>query len=164
MMKKIVRTVCMLALMLLCSGCKKEINIELENIVLEPEIVKYIGTEDADNIAVDEQGILYTSNYISAENSSTGTSGQEFSVYDLDGTCIKQVQLPFGNGNVRAMVMAEDTLYCVVPKMGQELALMEIDLTTWEAKEVKIIKEEEFSSQLRFIFSSSVPNLSNTTL
>ena len=150
-MKKIVRTVCMLALMLLCSGCKKEINIELENIVLEPEIVKYIGTEDADNIAVDEQGILYTSNYISAENSSTGTSGQEFSVYDLDGTCIKQVQLPFGNGNVRAMVMAEDTLYCVVPKMGQELALMEIDLTTWEAKEVKIIKEEEFSHISRLI-------------
>ena len=150
-MKKAVRTLGMLILVLLCSGCKKEINIELENVVLEPEIVKYAGTEDADNIAVDEQGILYTSNFISAENSSMGTSGQEFSVYDLDGTCIKQVQLPFGNGNIRSMVIEEDKLYCVVFKTGEGLALVEIDLTTWEAKEVKIIAEEEFSNISRLI-------------
>ena len=152
-MKKIGKTLAILGLVLFCSGCKKDVNIELDltNIVMEPEIVQYIGTEDADNIAVDEQGILYTSNYILEENSSIGESEQEFSVYDLDGTCIKQVQLPFGNGNIRAMVIEDGKLYCVVFKTGEGLALMEIDLTTWEAKEVKVITEEQFSHISRLI-------------
>lgn len=152
-MKKIGKTLFMLGLVLLCSGCKKEVNVQLDltNLVMEPEIVQYIGTEDADNIAVDEQGILYTSNFILAENSSTGTNQQEFSVYDLDGTCIKRVQIPFGNGNIRAMVMEDSKLYCVVSKMGEGLALVEIDLTTWEANEVKVITEEQFSNISRLI-------------
>ena len=83
-MKRICRKISILAVFLLLSGCKKELDIELENLVIEPEIVQYIGTEDADNIAVDEQGILYTSNFILAENSSTGTNQQEFSVPLLD--------------------------------------------------------------------------------
>lgn len=127
-MKKIGKTLAILGLVLLCSSCKKELNIELENVVLEPEIVKYIGTEDADNIAVDEQGILYTSNYILAENSSIGESEQEFSVYDLDGTCIKQVKLSFGRGNIRAMVIEDGMLYCIVPKAASGGGIDGIDI------------------------------------
>ena len=152
-MKKICRKISILAVFLLLSGCQKELDIELENLVIEPEIVQYIGTEDADNIAVDEQGILYTSNFILAENSSTGTENQqEFSVYDLDGTCMKQVRLTFGNGNIRAMVIEDGMLYCIVPnKGGKEQVLMEIDLTTWEAREVTMISEADFSHINRLI-------------
>ena len=59
-MKKIHTTIFILILLLLISGCQKEYT-QLEDIVIEPEIVQYEGTEDADNIAVNEQGILYTS-------------------------------------------------------------------------------------------------------
>ncbi len=150
-MKKIHNTIFILILMLLISGCQKEYT-QLEDIVIEPEIVQYEGTEDADNIAVDEQGILYTSNFIPKENDSTATDDQqEFSIYDLDGTCMKRVRLTFGDGNIRAMVIADGMLYCIVPETGKGQALMAIDLTTWEVNEVTMISEEEFSHVNRLI-------------
>ncbi len=126
-------------LLLLFTGCQTEATKEIETLPIEPEIFQYIETEQADNLAVDEDGLLYTSNFTSKD----GKKAQQFCVYDLDGTCIKEVEIALGNGNIQVMVIEDGILYCVVSKVGGSV-LASIDLTTWELNELVEIKHEEF--------------------
>ncbi len=128
---------------LLFAGCQKGPNIEVETLAIEPEKFHYAGTEQVDIITVDENGLLYTSDFISSD-SQTEEGTQRFCIYDLDGTCIQQVDITLGNAVVHAMVIEDGTLYCVVPVTGKGEVLVAIDLTTWKVSEQAVITIEDF--------------------
>ena len=142
-MKKFFMVMQMFALIVLLVGCQKETVKEVEMLPIEPEIFQYIETEQADNLVVDENGLLYTSNFIPSDSKE---ELQQFCIYDLDGTCLKKTEIVLGNGNIQAMVIEDGVLYCVAPKRGPGGILASIDLTTWEVKKIAEIEKEDFTA------------------
>ena len=132
----------------LLTGCQKESTIEVETLAIEPEIFRYAGTEEADTITIDENGLLYTSDFIRSNSDTTESVSEEgiqrFSVYDLDGTCLKQTDITLGNAIVSAMLVEEETLYCIIPQTEKGQVLVAIDLTTWAVRELAVIPNEDY--------------------
>ena len=124
-------------LFLLVTGCRIESKIDVETLAMEPEIFHYEGTEQVSGIAIDENGLLYTS------SSGETKEIQKFSIYDWDGTCLQQVELTLGNGIVKDIIVEDGTLYCIIPKMAEQV-LVAIDLTTWAVTELAVISEEDY--------------------
>lgn len=149
-MKKIIWIISCAIFFILFAGCQKEPIIELETLKIEPEIFHYKGTETANAIALDDKGLLYTATVI--ENSQTQIiegeqweeDTQRFCVYDLDGTCLQQVDVTLGNTIVHAMVIEDTTLYCISYTLEYGLVLYAVDLTTWEVTKVAIIGEQDY--------------------
>ena len=61
----------------LLTGCQKESTIEVETLAIEPEIFRYAGTEEADTITIDENGLLYTSDFIRSNSDTTESVSEE---------------------------------------------------------------------------------------
>ena len=131
-------------------GCQKEPTTELETLAIEPEIFYYQGTEDANAIALDKEGLLYTATVIEnsqkqiREGEQWEEDTQRFCIYDLDGTCLQQVDVTLGNTIVHAMVIEDTTLYCVSYTLEYGLVLYAVDLTTWEVTKLAIIGEQDY--------------------
>ncbi len=130
-------------LFLLFAGCKIESKIDVDTLAMEPEIFRYEGTEQVYGIAVDENGLLYTS------STDEEMKIQKFSVYDWEGTCLQQVEFSFGSGPIQDIIVEDGTLYGVVPRrakdvLGMEQVLLSIDLTTWDVTELAVIPEKDY--------------------
>ena len=121
-------------------GCQNKPVKEIETLLIEPELFYYEGTEQVQRIAVDENGLLYTVYY--TDNLEEGKEViQHFSVYDLDGTCIQQVDIPLGNAIIHSMIIEKGILYCVTYKTDRGVLLYSIDLNTWETTELAELAE-----------------------
>ena len=132
-------------LFLLFMGCQIESKIDVETLAMEPEIFRYEGTEQIYGIAVDENGLLYTS------STDETMKIQKFSVYDWEGTCLKQVEFSLGVGPVQDIIVEDGTLYCFISRINKDLLSMEevlvaIDLTTWAVTELVVIPEADYST------------------
>ena len=142
-MKKILMVLQVTFLILLLSGCKEKTVDKIEMLDIPSELFAYEGTNEAEAIAVDENGLLYTATYKKIEKDSTdlGEDEQRICVYDLDGTCRKQVDVTMGNGSVQAMLIEEDTLYCVISHVKKGLVLFAVDINSWQVTEVAELAE-----------------------
>lgn len=137
-------------LLLSLAGCKEKIIIEPKEVVKEPEVFRYQGTEKVTAITVDEEGLVYTATYLGIDTQEVANGNQEpkegtqrFCVYDLEGTCIQQVDVLMGNSNISAMTIKENTLYAVASRTGTGQVLYAVDLTTWEVTKVAVLAEQD---------------------
>ncbi len=143
-------TIFLCSILLVFGGCQAEEEL-VEKTSTEPfevsaEEFVYEGTKEIDAIAVDEEGYLYTVTCITeleedaiVDASTYSSFVQLFQVYDLEGTCVKEVELTLGTGNIRFLTAKEGTLYCIA--MKSELAtwgptLYTINTKTWEVTEL----------------------------
>ena len=148
-MKRLLFSISFIFILLLLVGCKKETIIESNTIIVEPDIFHYKGTEQVNAITVDEDGLLYTSTFIKTRIQ-TSVKGEEeweedtqrFCMYDLEGTCIQQVDVIMGNAMIQAMILEDNTLYCVTTRLGKGLVLYAVDITTWKVTELAVIVAE----------------------
>ena len=62
-MRKILFMLKVTILILLLSGCKENTVEEIETLDISSELFCYEGTKQAEKIAVDENGLLYTATY-----------------------------------------------------------------------------------------------------
>lgn len=130
------------------SGCKAEQESRFAEVLpAGQELFRYEGTEEADIIAVDEDGLLYTASYVPLENRGSVLASeyvyhpdiQRFHVYDLEGNCILEQDVGMGNGTMRLMMAEQGKLYCVVSKsvLGHYgYVLYAVDIRTWEVEEL----------------------------
>ena len=139
-MKKILVVIQLAIFLFLLSGCKNETTKEMETLFIEPELFRYEETKDAKGIVVDENGLLYTVKNLE-EDKVIDNKMQRFCMYDLDGSCLQQVDIRLGSGTIYTMLIEDNTLYCVAYKRKQGPTLYSIDLTTWETTEIITIKE-----------------------
>lgn len=149
-MKKILIVLQLTILVLLLAGCKEKTVDKIETLDISSELFVYEGTKEAEAIAVDKNGLLYTATYKKTEKDSSDLEEDEqrICVYDLDGTCIKQVDVTMGNGTVQAMLIEEDTLYCVISHIKKGLVLFAVDINSWEVTEVAELDEYWLVSRL----------------
>ena len=147
-MKKFFNVIQLVFMLVFFVGCKKESTISFETLSIEPEIFHYVGTEQVQAITVDEDGLLYTATFLNTnpnlpvlEEGKLEDDTQRFCIYDLDGNCIEQVDVTLGNAMIHAMVIEEDTLYCVTSRINLRLILCAINLTTWEVTELAYIED-----------------------
>ena len=150
-MKKRVFLVFLLSFLFVLSACNKKENVEEKKVELLPvsdELFFYEGTEDARVIAVDEEGYLYTATCITEVDPKKEIKASEyvyepfvqlFKVYDLEGNCIKEVEVGVGNGDIQFLTAKEGKLYCIVTKSmlaDYRPTLYTIDTKTWEVTEL----------------------------
>ena len=150
-MKKRVFLVFLLSFLFVLSACNKKENVEekmVEPLPVSEELFLYEGTEDVRAIAVDEEGYLYTATCITEVDPEKEIKQSEyvyepfiqlFKVYDLEGNCIKEVEVGVGNGDIQFLTEKEGKLYCIVTKsMLAEYrpTLYTIDTKTWEVTEL----------------------------
>ena len=149
-MKKILIVLQLTVLILLLSGCKEKTDHKIETLNIPSDLFTYEETKEAEAIAVDENGLLYTATYKKTEKDSSDLEEDEqrICVYDLDGTCIEQVDVTMGNGTMQVMLIEEDTLYCVVPHVEKGMVLFAVDINTWEVEEVAELWEYHFVNRL----------------
>lgn len=136
--------------MLLCSffltACDEE-SREIEVMSAEHDLFCYEGTqtEVPTQIAVDENGLLYTVQEESVQDEEIGTYYiQHFKTYDLSGHCVDEHDLKLFRGTVGLMYAKNDTLYVGAPdiKNGKSVfSLYAIATDTWEARLVYAFKE-----------------------
>ena len=136
--------------LLLLVGCKEKIIIEPKEVVKEPEVFRYQGTEQVGAITVDEEGLLYTATYLTTNNQDVVTNNEEpkegtqhFCVYNLEGTCIQQVDVLMGNSSIASMTIKGNTLYAVASRLRMGQVLYALDLTTWEVTKVAVLAEQD---------------------
>lgn len=139
-------------LMLLLSACKTGQEPGFSEVLsAEQGLFRYEGTEEADTIAVDEEGLLYTVSYIPRESRETyleteyvyQPATQRFQVYDLEGNLILERDVEFGDAGVRVMLEEQGKLYCVVGKSVRYTNvpyLYAVDIATWEVEELCELK------------------------
>lgn len=146
-----VKRIIIIFLFVLClfAGCKENEKNQIELLPAPQEHFYYTGSEEADRLAVDEQGLLYTMTYLSPDISGpiVMEEGDELpkyykriSVYDLEGNCIKSELVEAGNGIWSNMVLKDEVLYCVMDKSEWDYgkgALFAIDTKEWTVKLVK---------------------------
>ena len=159
---KRVFTILLFSVLLVFSACQSQKEEIVEKTSTEPFEVSadaflYEGTKDADVIAVDEEGYLYTAKCITeleegeiVDASTYSSFIHQFQVYDLDGTCIEEVELTIGTG-INLLSAKEGKLYCI--SMKSELAtwgptLYTIDTKTWEVTEVYLF--DKYSTMINF--------------
>ena len=127
-----------------CQSSKEDIVVEETTVktfdVSEDEFL-YEGTEGVDVTAVDENGYLYTAKCLTdVETATTDTEFiQQFQVYDLTGTCVKEVELALGTGNISLLTAKDGKLYCIASKSDETSwgpTLCSIDTSTWEVEEI----------------------------
>ena len=137
--------------LLLLVGCKEKIIIEPKEVVKEPEIFRYQGTEKALAMTVDEEGLVYTATFLATDNTKEITTSKEepreriqrFCVYDLEGTCIQQVDVLMGNSSIASMTIKGNILYAVASRLRMGQVLYALDLTTWEVTKVAVLAEQD---------------------
>ncbi len=145
-MKRIIVSILIVWFLFCFSACKTE-ERTIEILSASQDLFVYKGTEEADVIAVDEEGYLYTATYIPKEKSESikeseyvyEPSIQQFKVYDLEGNCVRQAEVGVGNGTIRFLTAEAGKLYCVVNKSTLENymdTLYSIDIETWEVTEI----------------------------
>ena len=156
-------TIFLCSVLLVFGACQSQKGEVVEETSTEPfevsaEEFLYEGTKDIDAIAVDEEGYLYTVTCITEleedaiiDASTYSSFIQQFKVYDLEGTCVNEVELTFGTGNMNLLSAKDGTLYCIA--MKSELAtwgptLYTIDTKTWELTEV--YQFENYSNIINF--------------
>ena len=142
---------CVIMMLLFLVGCNKKEENEVftsNPLPATTELFRYEGTEEADVIAVDEEGYLYTATCITEIDTTKEwkTSEyvyepfiQQFKVYDLEGNCIKEQQVGVGDGDIQFLTAKEGKLYCIVNKAVLAVygpTLYTIDTTTWEVTEI----------------------------
>ena len=148
-MKRFLFCILLFFSLLLFVGCQEKMIIESNSTVIEPEIFYYEGTEQVSALTVDEDGLLYTATFVKTSTQTSAIGGEEweeetqhFCVYDLEGNCIKQVDILMGNSSIYAMEIKGNTLYAMASRLGKGQVLYAIDLTTWEVEDATIIAEE----------------------
>ena len=130
-MKKVFVLCLLLACML--AGCGKGEQTsnqqqEEEEIYPYAEDLYYADTVNCGAITADTNGLLYTATY--------GDRTQEIKVYDLDGVCIEKAVLNASRGGASLMEASEGALYLMVPEVDCLYVLYEIDLETWQARQL----------------------------
>ena len=141
-MKKIVVILGMIVFLCMMMGCKKETEKEIEILPIEFELFSYDLSEGTEAIAVDENGLLYTTTFIEVEGREYGEEEyQHIAIYDLEGNCVEQVDVKMSNGIVHTMFIKDRTLYAVSNRSGFGLTLYEVNLDTWEAKPITVLEE-----------------------
>lgn len=137
----------------LLTGCQKEKEDQIEMLPASTEHFYYAGTEGADRLAVDENGLLYTMKavvpemeepFVGEEAREQIRHYKEISVFDLEGNCIKSELVEAGSGIKTNMVLREEVLYCVMGKSPWEydkLALFAIDTRDWSVTMLKLLSE-----------------------
>ena len=162
---KRVFTIILFTVLMVFSACQSKKDEIVEKTSTEPFEVSasaflYEGTEDADTIAVDEEGYLYAVKCITeleagetTDPSMYNSFTQQIRVYDLNGTCVEEVEIALGSGNLGLLTSKEDKLYCITVKTAFELkswgpALYEIDTKTWEVKEIYFF--EKYDTAINF--------------
>ena len=153
-MKGIVKGMVVLVLSaLLCfAGCAKQGEaFQMELLEADKAAFVYENTEQVNQFAVDEDGLLYTFTYIPEEQSDepqlyseeeNKAALQELCIYDLNGVCIEERELRLGNGTVNLVLSEGGLLYVVVSKMVEfdtVHAIYSINTDTWEIKELATI-------------------------
>ncbi len=150
MSMKQVFMIILFSVLLVFGGCQAEEELvektSTEPLEVSAEEFLYEGAKEVDAIAVDEEGYLYTVNCITeleegatVDISTYSSFVQLFQVYDLEGSCIKEVELTLGTGSISFLTAKEGTLYCIA--MKSELAtwgptLYTIDTKTWKVNEL----------------------------
>lgn len=151
MIKKI--SIFFLLAVCLLAGCQKGEENQIELLPATQERYYYAGTEEADRLAVDENGLLYTMEYIAPEYTGPIVVGEgnelakyykKISVFDLEGNCIKSEPVEAGNRIWSNMVLQDEILYCVMDKSEWDYgkgALFAIDTRDWNVTIVKQLPE-----------------------
>ena len=160
-MKRVV-TILLFSMLLVFSACQSQKEEVVEKTSTEPFEVSadaflYEGTKEADVIAVDEEGYLYTAKCITeleegatVDVSTYSSFIHQFQVYDLDGTCVEEVELTIGTG-INLLTAKEGKLYCISMKSESATwgpTLYTIDTKTWEVTEVYLF--EKYSTMINF--------------
>ena len=160
-MKRVFTTL-LFSVLLVFSACQSQKEEIVEKTSTEPFEVSadaflYEGTADAEVIAVDEEGYLYTAKCITeleegatVDASTYSSFIHQFQVYDLNGTCVKEVELTIGTG-INLLTAKEGTLYCISMKSESATwgpTLYTIDTKTWEVTEVYLF--EKYSTMINF--------------
>ncbi len=155
-MGKKVRVTVFIIVILLVSlvGCNvKDEKEQIELLPVSKDEFYYEGTEDAELLAVDENGILYTvqrireSYYLPGESTDYGV--QKISVYALDGVCTASEEVHLGNGIVASIAAKGGVLYLVTGKSmadSKTMAVYAVDTDTWEVKLVNSLSEYDRGS------------------
>lgn len=137
----------------LLAGCQKGEENQIDLLPADQERYYYAGTEEADRLAVDENGLLYTMEFIAPEYTGPVVMGEgnelakyykKISVFDLEGNCIKSELVEAGNGIWSNMVLRDEVLYCVMDKSEWDYgkaALFAIDTRDWTVTMVKQLPE-----------------------
>lgn len=125
------------------SGCNRENQQEKEMLPIAHEPFVYTEISGADCLTVDDNGLIYTSVWqheerepVLAEDYIYQPDKQQIFVYDLEGNCIQQQTLNFGNGSCSTMLVQENMLYGIASHNDYNCpVLFSVDLTTWEVTE-----------------------------
>ena len=164
-MKRVVM-ILLFSMLLVFGACQSQKGEVVEETSTEPFEVStgeflYEGTEETDVIAVDEEGYLYTAKCITEieegatiDASTYSSFIQQFKVYDLEGTCVKEVEVTLGTGSISFLTAKEGKLYCIAMKTTFEPfawgpTLYTIDTKTWEVTENYFF--ENYDNILNFI-------------
>jgi len=128
---------CMSLVSCMTEGKKKEIEL----LDVDKSFFCYEETEQVDQIAVDEEGFLYTTEYIRTEKSEeiqgSVLHAERVCTYDLDGNCVETVELQIGSGDANVLFYDEGKLYFIIMKASTgNPTLYEVDVVTWETKEL----------------------------
>lgn len=136
-----------LFLLFVC-GCGKEEKKELLD--ASQERFLYEETEQVSGFTVDEEGRLYTMEYVPEEDKGPtvvtdtdysklqGLARQILMVYDLEGNVLEQLELRIGKGDITAMYVDGSLLYVLdkgyisTTSLEQGEMLYVVDMTTWE--------------------------------
>jgi len=147
-MKQILQITFVLCLAVLC-GCGEKNQQEKDLLPASRETFVYTEIEEADCMTVDEDGLLYISVWQQPEDKGPipvteyvyQPDKQQISVYDLDGNCIRQETVAFGNGMCGTMLVQGKTMYCTVFHSDYNCpVLFAIDTETWEVAEAAKLK------------------------
>ena len=166
-MKRVV-TILLFTMLMVFSACQSKKDEIVEETSKEPfevsaEEFVYEGTKEIDAIAVDEEGYLYTVTCITeleedaiVDASTYSSFVQLFQVYDLEGTCVKEVELTLGTGNIGFLTAKGNKLYCIAMKATVEPvtwgpALYQIDIKTWEVDEIYYFETYSYIDNVVFI-------------
>lgn len=136
-MKNRIFLICSLCLLLCFGACTGQDREQIELLDAEKTLFQYTGTENAKRIAVDEAGMLYTTEFVMGENLEGNMDlKQKVSVYDLQGTCTEVVDLPIGSGDAQVLYAEAGYLYFVIFDMSKNKpVLYEVNPSTWEIRE-----------------------------
>ena len=160
-MKQILSCILFGVLLVFVSCQTKEISKEIITEPFEIDVKPFVyeQTKGVDAIAVDEEGYLYTATCITELEASTTIDDstyssfmQRFQVYNLEGTCIKKVELALGTGSISFLTAKENKLYCIVMKSELDIwgpTLYSIDTKTWKVNE--LYQFETYSSINNFV-------------
>ena len=138
-------------------GCQAK---EQQKVVMEEaleateELFLYEGTTtESKAIAVDEEGYLYTATCITKIEDIIMVDGviepveQQFQVYDLEGTLVREAKVRVGTGDISLLKAEGNQLYCIASKSEREVygpTLYTIDTKTWEVKELYCFENYSF--------------------